>query len=202
LRTVTAHVWERRHRNVESIVVLRWVLVRRAKALTCDVRVNEARHATSAFCRIGVFHPAPSSGTAGRRARSGDMPRWVGISGRLDGLATARRRSGALAPRESDLAARGECPRRTQGGQVPRCEGATRYRCDKISFGTETAMARVKHTLDRQPGSLPDIRTDVGGITFVMAPPGAPPGRHLHIRCDAEGEVWISIRSESTLQTD
>ena len=63
-------------------------------------------------------------------------------------------------------------------------------------------MARVKHTLDRQPGSLPDIRTDVGGITFVMAPPGAPRGKHLHIRCDAEGEVWISIRPESTLQTD
>jgi len=62
---------------------------------------------------------------------------------------------------------------------------------------TETeAMARVQHTLDGQPGSLPDIRADVGGITFVMAPPGAPRGKHLLIRCDTEGEVWISIRPE------
>lgn len=55
-------------------------------------------------------------------------------------------------------------------------------------------MARGQHTLDRQPGSLPDIRTNNGGITFVMTPPGSPRGDQLVIRCDADGEVWISIR--------
>ena len=56
-------------------------------------------------------------------------------------------------------------------------------------------MAHAQHTLDRQPGSLPDIRTNNGGITFVMAPTGAPSGDQLVIRCDADGGVWISIRT-------
>jgi hypothetical protein len=66
----------------------------------------------------------------------------------------------------------------------------------------DEAMARAQYTLDRQPGSLPDVRTDVDGITFIMAPPGAPRGKHLLIRCDAQGDVWISIRSEAAVQTD
>lgn len=57
-------------------------------------------------------------------------------------------------------------------------------------------MARGQHVLDRQPGPLPEIRTDGGGITFVMAPPGATRGEQLVIRCDADGEVWISIQPD------
>lgn len=55
-------------------------------------------------------------------------------------------------------------------------------------------MAREQQMLDRRPGSLPDIHMDVGGITFVMVPPGAPRGERLVIRCDTDGEVWISIQ--------
>jgi hypothetical protein len=54
-------------------------------------------------------------------------------------------------------------------------------------------MTGGQSMLDGEPGALPDIRTNVRGITFVMAPPGAPRGEQLVIRCDADGEVWISI---------
>ena len=56
-------------------------------------------------------------------------------------------------------------------------------------------MAREPHTaLDGRPGSLPVIHTSTKDVTFVMAPLGAPNGDQLVIRCDANGEVWISIR--------
>jgi hypothetical protein len=58
-------------------------------------------------------------------------------------------------------------------------------------------MARGQHTLDGKPGSLHEIRTYTGGITFVMAPPGTPRGGKLVIRCDENGDVWISIGSET-----
>jgi len=57
-------------------------------------------------------------------------------------------------------------------------------------------MARGHDTIDRHPGSLPDIRTSAGGVVFVMNPPGLPKRKQLSIRCDAEGEVWISIQPE------
>jgi hypothetical protein len=50
--------------------------------------------------------------------------------------------------------------------------------------------------IDRRPGSLPDIRTNIGGITFVMVPLGPSKGKQLVIRCDADGEIWISIQPE------
>ena len=55
-------------------------------------------------------------------------------------------------------------------------------------------MVRTQHSIDRQPGRLPDIRADDGGITFVMVPPGAPDHDELVIRCDDTGEAWASIR--------
>jgi hypothetical protein len=55
-------------------------------------------------------------------------------------------------------------------------------------------MARTQQTIDRRPGLLPDIRTDDGGITFVIVPRGAPHQEQLVIRCDDNGEVWASIR--------
>ena len=32
-------------------------------------------------------------------------------------------------------------------------------------------MSRDRQTIDQRPGSLPDIRTDAGSITFALAPP-------------------------------
>jgi hypothetical protein len=59
-----------------------------------------------------------------------------------------------------------------------------------------TAMRRERHTFDQRPGSVPVIRTNKGGITFVIVPAGTPKGEHLVIRCDADGEVWISIEPD------
>ena len=59
-------------------------------------------------------------------------------------------------------------------------------------------MARTQQTLDRQRGALPDIRSDAGGITFVINPPGAPHRDQLVIRCDENGNAWASIRPGRT----
>jgi hypothetical protein len=55
-------------------------------------------------------------------------------------------------------------------------------------------MVRTQQSIDRQPGRLPDIRSDNGSITFVMVPPGAPHHDRLVIRCDDNGDAWASIR--------
>jgi hypothetical protein len=60
-------------------------------------------------------------------------------------------------------------------------------------------MARRQYSIDRQPGAPPDIRTDGGGVTFAMFPPGAPHHDQLVIRCDADGEAWASIRPGRTV---
>jgi hypothetical protein len=57
-------------------------------------------------------------------------------------------------------------------------------------------MRRERQTLDQKPGSLPEIRAGEGNITFTMAPTGRPRGEQLVIRCDANGEIWISIQPD------
>ena len=59
-------------------------------------------------------------------------------------------------------------------------------------------MPRTQQTLDRQRGALPDIRSDAGGITFVIKPQGAPHRDQLVIRCDENGDAWVSIRPGRT----
>jgi hypothetical protein len=59
-------------------------------------------------------------------------------------------------------------------------------------------MAHGQHALDRRPGCLPEIRTNVDGVTFTMGPPGIPKGAQLIIRCDAAGQIWIAIRPDGT----
>jgi hypothetical protein len=49
--------------------------------------------------------------------------------------------------------------------------------------------------LDGERGALPEIRTTIWDITFIMAPPGAPHGDQLVIRCDADGGVWAAIQA-------
>jgi hypothetical protein len=58
-------------------------------------------------------------------------------------------------------------------------------------------MRRERLSVDQRPGSLPEIRTDDASITFAMSVSGVPRGEHLIIRCDASGEIWIAIASES-----
>jgi hypothetical protein len=38
------------------------------------------------------------------------------------------------------------------------------------------------------------IRTAEGSLTYTIVPAGARRGEELVIRCDDEGEVWISIQ--------
>jgi hypothetical protein len=57
------------------------------------------------------------------------------------------------------------------------------------------------HALDQQPGSLPDIKTDARGLTFVMRPSGTRSDERLVIQCDNDGEVWVSIRSDVAFNT-
>jgi hypothetical protein len=54
-------------------------------------------------------------------------------------------------------------------------------------------MDRV-HTLDTQPGPLPEIRASANGVIFVMTPQGTGRSEKLVIRCNAHDEVLISIQ--------
>jgi hypothetical protein len=55
-------------------------------------------------------------------------------------------------------------------------------------------MARVQHPTDRHPGALPDIRSEQTDMIYAMVPPGIRTGQQLVIRCDANGEIWVSIQ--------
>lgn len=52
---------------------------------------------------------------------------------------------------------------------------------------------RERQAIDQRPGSLPDIRSELCGITFTMVPVGIPKEEPLVIRCDTDGEIWVSI---------
>lgn len=54
-------------------------------------------------------------------------------------------------------------------------------------------MARV-HTADSQPGRLPDIRANTEGVTYTMTAHGVRPATAIVIRCDTNGDVWISLQ--------
>jgi hypothetical protein len=47
---------------------------------------------------------------------------------------------------------------------------------------------------DHRPGAVPTIRAAEGSLTYTIVPALARRGEELVIRCDDEGEVWISIQ--------
>jgi hypothetical protein len=59
-------------------------------------------------------------------------------------------------------------------------------------------MRRERPALDRHPGTVPDIRADAGSITFTLVPVGLSPREPLVIRCDGDGQIWISIKDDRT----
>lgn len=59
-----------------------------------------------------------------------------------------------------------------------------------------TAVSRHRDVLDTQPGSLPEIKEHVDGLTFVMRPRGVPKTERLVIRSDDAGDLWVSIASD------
>ena len=52
----------------------------------------------------------------------------------------------------------------------------------------------MRHKSDHRPGAVPMIRTVEGSLTYTIVPAGARRGEELVIRCDDEGEVWVSIQ--------
>ena len=54
-------------------------------------------------------------------------------------------------------------------------------------------MHYESQTVDQRPGPLPDIRMESDSVMYIMDLAALPKKPLLVIRCDAEGEVWISI---------
>jgi len=52
----------------------------------------------------------------------------------------------------------------------------------------------MRQKFDHRPGSVPTIKVAEGGLTYTIVPAGARRGEQLVIRCDDNGEVWISIQ--------
>jgi hypothetical protein len=63
-------------------------------------------------------------------------------------------------------------------------------------------MSLRQDTMDSRPGSIPDIKTGGRGLTFEMHPLGIRNDERLVIRCDDDGEVWISIQSDISDEGD
>jgi hypothetical protein len=63
-------------------------------------------------------------------------------------------------------------------------------------------MARRYDTVDGRPGSIPDIKTGLRGLTFEMHPIGTRHDERLVIRCDDDGGVWISIQFDGSHADD
>jgi hypothetical protein len=60
----------------------------------------------------------------------------------------------------------------------------------------ELTMARSSDTLDRRPGSLPDISMDGDSIVFectVLSDRNIPPGARIMVRCDPTGNVFVRL---------
>jgi len=51
----------------------------------------------------------------------------------------------------------------------------------------------TRRELDLKPGVLPEIDAVDGSVIFTMEIAGPPPHDQLIIRCDLEGEIWLSI---------
>jgi hypothetical protein len=51
----------------------------------------------------------------------------------------------------------------------------------------------ARKVADQQPGPPPEIRIKGDSVTFALKMTGSPSGARLVIRCDSEGNVWVSI---------
>jgi len=57
----------------------------------------------------------------------------------------------------------------------------------------------MRRKTDLRPGAVPTIRAAEGSLTYTIVPALARRDERLVIRCDAYGEVWVSIQ---TIQVD
>jgi len=52
----------------------------------------------------------------------------------------------------------------------------------------------MRRNTDLRPGAVPTIRAVEGSLTYTMVPALARRDEALVIRCDEDGDVWISIQ--------
>lgn len=57
---------------------------------------------------------------------------------------------------------------------------------------TVVTMAARK-ALDRQPGAVPEVRSEGDGVTFLLEVAGAPERIKLVLRCTKSGEILASL---------
>jgi len=53
----------------------------------------------------------------------------------------------------------------------------------------------TRHSLDRQPGPVPEIRAVGDSVVFHIGVRDVANGARLVIRCSPDGSVWASIES-------
>ena len=51
----------------------------------------------------------------------------------------------------------------------------------------------TRKELDLKPGVLPEIDAVDGSVIFTMEIAGPRPQNQLVIRCDVDGDIWLSI---------
>ncbi|HZT75812.1 MAG TPA: hypothetical protein VFA27_04085 [Vicinamibacterales bacterium] len=56
----------------------------------------------------------------------------------------------------------------------------------------------TRKELDTKPGVLPEIDAVDGNVIFTMRIAGPRPHDQLVIRCDLDGEIWLSIPTDCT----
>jgi hypothetical protein len=77
----------------------------------------------------------------------------------------------------------------------------------RLAFIQEDSMREeLRHGVrtdatDSHPGALPEISSDGGSISYVVAVVAQRRRRELIIRCDIAGEVWLSIRPADGIRT-
>jgi len=70
----------------------------------------------------------------------------------------------------------------------------------EILAGSQGEMARRRSTTDERPGPLPEIHAERDNVTFALALDEIEKGARLVLRCDASGNVWVSIVPERELR--
>jgi hypothetical protein len=79
--------------------------------------------------------------------------------------------------------------------QNPRKFMRRRARASGRRLAAGTGMA-IRHSLDREPGPVPEIRAVGDSVVFHMAVRDAAAGARLTIRCNPDGSVWVSIQTD------
>lgn len=64
-------------------------------------------------------------------------------------------------------------------------------------FANTADMARGRYTIDQRPGPAPEVQQKGDSVVLVFTIGTSTDALQLVVRCDAAGELWISIKSPS-----